>query len=78
MPESHLLIDFDENRQPYNTRLIVNLLVIKQIIPILQPELLKGLVDTSGEDNVIMHLNLSAEKVSEVQKFKPLRHKKVA
>ena len=63
MPEKLLKIEFNKEGKPYNSRLTLDLTFLKELMPLLQPEILKGLVDTSGEDLVILHLNLTSEKI---------------
>ena len=79
MPEKLLKIEFKEGGQPYNTCLTLDLSMLKVLMPLLQPEILKGLVDTSGEDLVILHLNLTGDKILLLNNLKREgREKKIA
>jgi hypothetical protein len=63
MPEKLLKIDYKEGKQPYNTLLTMDFSMLKELLPLLQPEILKSLVDTSGEDLIILHVNLPGDKI---------------
>ena len=63
MPEKLLKIEFKEGNQPYNTRLTLDFSMLKELMPLLQAEILKGMVDTSGEELVILQLNLTGDKI---------------
>ena len=79
MPEKLLKIEFKEGDQPYNTRLTLDLSMLKGLMPLLQPEILNGLVDTSGENLVILHLNLTNDKILLLNNLKrESREKKIA
>ena len=79
MPEKLLKIEFREGDQPYNTRLTLDLPMLKVLMPLLQSDILKGLVDTSGEDLVILHLNLTGDKILLLNNIKREgREKKIA
>jgi hypothetical protein len=79
MPEKLLKIDFKESEQPYNTRLTLDFSMLKELMPLLQSEILKGLIDTSGEDLVILHLNLTGDKILLLNNLKrTAREKKIA
>lgn len=76
MPEKLLKIDHKEGVSPYNTRLTLDLSMLKEIMPLIQPEILKGLVDSSGDNNVILHVNLTDDKIlllSRLLRSKPER-----
>ena len=72
-------IDFKESGYPYNTRLTLDFTLLKELMPLLQSEIIKGLVDTSGEDLVILHVNLTSDQVLLLNNLKKYgREKKIA
>ena len=79
MPEKLLKIEFKEGDQPFNTRLTLDFSMLKELMPLLQTEIMKGLVDTSGEELVILHMNLTGDKILLLNNFKRNgREKKIA
>ena len=69
MQEPGNIIDIDENRKPFNSYMRLSLDLLKIILPVIQPELLKGLIDNDKDNNVILHLNLAEEKIKHVRQI---------
>ena len=67
MQEAGNIIDIDESRKPFNSYMRLSLDLLQIILPVIQPELLNGLIDNDRSDNVILHLNLGEEKIKHVR-----------
>jgi hypothetical protein len=63
----HYIIDTQEGREPYNTYLVLPYTLLQKLMPILREEMMKGLVSDDKEDRIILHLNLSREKMNHVK-----------
>jgi len=69
MQEPGNIIDIDESRKPFNSYMRLSLDLLQIILPVIQPELMKGLIDNDNSNNVILHLNLSEEKIKNVRQI---------
>jgi len=63
MTEKEYIIDIDESRHPYNAYLLLPLVLLEQLTPLLLEEIMLGLVDTDGDDKVVLHLFLDKMKI---------------
>jgi hypothetical protein len=63
------IIDIDESRKPFNSYMRLSLALLQIILPVIQAELLNGLIDNDKNDNVILHLNLGEEKIKLVRQI---------
>lgn len=61
------IIDIQEGRQPYNTYLFLPYALLQQLMPLLKEEMMKGLVSNDQEDRIILHLNLTMEKINQIR-----------
>ena len=69
MLEPGNIIDIDESRKPFNTYMRLSLDLLQIILPVIQPELMKGLIDNDNDDIVMLHLNLAQEKIKQVRQI---------
>jgi len=69
MQELGNIIDIDESRKPFNSYMRLSLELLQIILPVIQPELMQGLIDNDNDNNVILHLNLSEEKIRNVRQI---------
>ena len=69
MQEQGNIIDIDESRKPFNSYMRLSLELLQIILPVIQAELMKGLIDNDNDNNVILHLNLSQEKIRNVRQI---------
>jgi len=69
MQELGNIIDIDESRKPFNSYMRLSLELLQIILPVIQPELMQGLIDNDTDNNVILHLNLSEEKIRNVRQI---------
>lgn len=69
MQEPGNIIDIDETRKPYNSYMRLSMDLLQIILPVIQPELMNGLIDNDKSDNVILHLNLGEEKIKHVRRI---------
>jgi len=69
MQELGNIIDIDESRKPFNSYMRLSIELLQIILPVIQAELMKGLIDDDNDNNVILHLNLSEEKIRHVRKI---------
>ena len=60
------IIDIQEGRQPYNTYMVLPYTLLQQLMPLLKEEVMKGLVSNDPEDRIVLHLNLSKDKINQV------------
>ena len=63
------IIDIDETRKPFNSYMRLSLDLLQIILPVIQPELMNGLIDNDTNDSVILHLNLGEEKIKHVRQI---------
>jgi hypothetical protein len=79
MIQNQIKLEFTQGKLPYNSKVTIQLPLLKDVMPILKEEILKGLVDTLGEDMVILHLNLTEEKILLLNGYLPSsKAKKIA
>ena len=69
MQELAYIIDIDENRKPFNSYMRLSLELLQVLLPVIEVELLNGLIDNDKNDNVILHLNLGEEKINHVRQI---------
>ncbi|HZH94968.1 MAG TPA: hypothetical protein VEY06_03745 [Flavisolibacter sp.] len=69
MINQNYLIDIVPNRQPYNARFVLPLEWLERLMPVLQNEIMFGIVDTDGNDRVVLDLFLSEAKIEEINEF---------
>jgi hypothetical protein len=62
MPEKPFDLDFQAERQPFNTIMVLDLGILSKIVGLIQDEVLLGLVDTPDEDHIVLHMNLDQGK----------------
>lgn len=65
--KKQFIIEIDEGRLPYNTTLLLSLEILKQLTPLLLPEIMFGLAGTEGENILILNLSLSKNKIEELK-----------
>jgi hypothetical protein len=63
MIEKPFDIDFQAGRQPFNTKLVLDLSFLSKIVALIQDEVLQGLVDTDSEEYIVIHINLDPQKL---------------
>jgi hypothetical protein len=68
MQEKPFDLDFQAERQPFNTILVLDLGILSKIVGLIQDEVLLGLVDTRDEDHIILHINLDQNKLLLLQR----------
>ena len=66
MNENEYIIEFDDDRKPFNCDMVLPLSLLQRLTSILKEPILKGRVDTDGEARVILHLNLDDATLCEV------------
>lgn len=69
MSNKEYLIDIDEARRPYNAYMVLPLTILQKLMPLLNNEILNGLVDSDQHDRVILHLLLEEHKIAELKKI---------
>ena len=69
MERTSYLIDIDEQRQPYNTRLVLTLSLLRLLMPLLREELMRGLINSRGTDKVELQLSLDSRKIEHIKKM---------
>jgi len=69
MINRNYLIDIDPDRQPYNAHLVLTLEWLEKLMPVLQNEIMFGVIDTDGKDRVVLDLFLNGAKIKEVNEF---------
>lgn len=69
MKGNEYIIDINEGGQPYNVRLVLPLPQLQQILPLVKEEMMHGLVNNDTEERVVLHLQLSASKIVEIEKL---------
>ncbi|MFL5741310.1 MAG: hypothetical protein ACJ75B_13890 [Flavisolibacter sp.] len=62
------VIDINPTRRPYNTYMVLSLNLLRKITPLLENEIMKGLIDSDGNDRVVLHLHLEADKIKRLKR----------
>ncbi len=62
-----LILDIDEQRLPYNTRLVLPLPQLQQVMHLIGEEMMLGLVDTDRDDRVVLQMKLDGTKLQDVR-----------
>jgi hypothetical protein len=69
MNKQFYIVDIDEARKPFNSYFLLPLEMLEKILPLVNEEVLKGLIDSDDNDRVILHVNLDNSKAVVVRNF---------
>ena len=58
MSENEYIIEYDDERSPFNCHMVLPLALLQKLTVILKEPILKGLVDSDGSGRVILHLQI--------------------
>lgn len=61
------IIDVNQGGHPFNVRMVLPLMQLQIVMPLIREEMMQGLADNDKEGNVILHLQLTAAKISEIK-----------
>ena len=63
------VIDINPSRRPYNTYMVLSMNLLRKITPLLKNEIMKGLIDSDGEERVVLHLHLETDKIKRLKRI---------
>ena len=66
MFENEYIIEFDDERHPFNCHMVLPLALLQKLTPILRDPILKGQVDSDGDGRVILHMNIDDDHLFQV------------
>jgi hypothetical protein len=78
MQKQQHIIRIYPGKNPYNTYLVLPMPALQQLMPSIQEEMMKGLAGSDREDRIILHLQLTDEKLLLVQSILTELEKKAA
>ena len=66
MTGTHIEIEFDKLKKPFNTRLVLDVEGLKALMPLIMEEIMQGRADSQGTQDAVLFLNLDEEKYGKV------------